>query len=69
MLVLNRRRGESLVIDGCIHVTVVAVRGAKVRLGIVAPREVTVRRSEVLCLATTAPAVGTSSGDALPAPA
>ena len=47
MLVLSRKRGEKLVIAGGIVLTVVEIRGDKVRLGIEAPREVTVHRKEV----------------------
>ncbi len=47
MLVLTRRPGESVVIDGGIRITVVAVQGNKVRLGIVAPDSVRVDRQEV----------------------
>ena len=47
MLVLSRRVGEEIVINDNIRVTVVAVKGDRVRLGIVAPRDVTVDRSEV----------------------
>ncbi len=47
MLVLTRRIGEQLVIDGNIRVMVVAVNGDKVRLGTNAPPSVTVDRSEV----------------------
>jgi carbon storage regulator len=48
MLVLSRKKDESIVINGSIVVTIVEVRGDKVRLGIVAPREVSVHRSEVI---------------------
>jgi carbon storage regulator len=47
MLVLTRRPGEEIVIDGCIRVRVVDVHGNRVRLGIEAPPEVTVDRSEI----------------------
>ena len=47
MLVLTRSIDESIVINGDIIVTVVEVRGDKVRLGITAPREIPVHRSEV----------------------
>ncbi len=47
MLVLSRKKNESIVIDGRISITVVEIRGDKVRLGIEAPREVPVHRSEV----------------------
>lgn len=47
MLVLSRKRDESIVIAGNITITVVDIRGDKVRLGIVAPSEVPVHRREV----------------------
>jgi carbon storage regulator CsrA len=47
VLVLSRRVGEAIIVDGHIHITVVEVLGDKVRLGIVAPREVVVDRQEV----------------------
>lgn len=47
MLCLSRRRGESIVIDGRIVVTVLEIRGDKIRLGIDAPRDVSVNRREV----------------------
>jgi carbon storage regulator len=47
MLVLSRKKNESIVIDDRITITVVEIRGDKVRLGIEAPRDVPVHRSEV----------------------
>ena len=47
MLVLSRKKNESIVIRDDIVITVVEVRGDKVRLGIEAPREVPVHRREV----------------------
>ncbi len=47
MLVLSRKKNESIVINTDITVTVVEIRGDKVRLGIVAPKEVPVHRQEV----------------------
>lgn len=48
MLVLQRHRDESIEIaGGKIKITVVDIRGDKVRLGIDAPREIDVHRSEV----------------------
>jgi len=47
MLVLSRKTNESIVIGENIVVTVVDIRGDKVRLGIQAPREVSVHRREV----------------------
>ncbi len=47
MLVLSRKKNESIVIDDRIVLTVVEIRGDKVRLGIEAPREVPVHRKEI----------------------
>jgi carbon storage regulator len=47
MLVLSRKRNETLVIGNGITVTVLAVDGDRVKLGIVAPSEVPVHREEV----------------------
>lgn len=48
MLVLSRRRGESIVINEQIRVEVIEIRGDRVRLGVEAPREMSVHRTEVL---------------------
>ena len=47
MLVLSRRVGEEIIINENIRVTVVAVKGDRIRLGIEAPRDVSVDRAEV----------------------
>src|SRR5439155_25844759 len=47
MLVLSRKKNESIVINSDIVITVVEIRGDKVRLGIVAPKDVPVHREEV----------------------
>lgn len=47
MLVLSRKKREVLVIGESIRITVVDIRGDKVRLGIDAPREVRVHREEI----------------------
>ena len=47
MLVLSRKRDEKIVINGDIVITVVEIRGDKVRLGIEAPSHVPVHRWEV----------------------
>lgn len=47
MLVLSRKKNESIVVDDSIVITVVEIRGDKVRLGIEAPREVPIHRSEI----------------------
>lgn len=47
MLVLTRKKNESIVINDDITIVVVEIRGDKVRLGVEAPKEVTVHRQEV----------------------
>jgi carbon storage regulator len=47
MLVLSRKANESIVINDDIVITVVQIRGDKVRLGVEAPKEVPVHRREV----------------------
>jgi len=47
MLVLSRKKNESIIIRDNITVTVIEIRGDKVRLGIEAPKDVTVHRREV----------------------
>ena len=47
MLVLSRKKNESIVINHDITVVVVEIRGDKVRLGVEAPKEVPVHRKEV----------------------
>lgn len=47
MLVLSRKKNESIVINNDIRIVVVEIRGDKVRLGVEAPREVPVHRNEV----------------------
>jgi carbon storage regulator len=47
MLVLTRRLGETIVINGNVQVTVVAVQGERVRLGVTAPWSVSIDRQEV----------------------
>lgn len=47
MLVMTRQTNESIMIGDDVEITIVDVRGDKVRLGINAPREVSVHRKEV----------------------
>lgn len=47
MLVLSRKKNESIVINNDITIVVVEIRGDKVRLGVEAPKEVPVHRREV----------------------
>ncbi len=47
MLVLSRQKEESIMIGDNIEITIVDVRGDKVRLGINAPKEISVHRREI----------------------
>lgn len=47
MLVLTRKKGESIMIGDTIEVKIIAVEGDQVKLGIDAPRSVKVHRSEI----------------------
>lgn len=47
MLILTRRKGESLMIGDDISVTVLGVRGTQVRIGVNAPRDIAVHRQEI----------------------
>ena len=48
MLILTRRVGETLVIAENIEITVLGVKGGQVRIGVKAPRDVTVHREEIV---------------------
>ncbi|MFI5309630.1 MAG: carbon storage regulator CsrA [Gemmatimonadales bacterium] len=48
MLILGRKTGESIVIDGGVRVVVLGVEGGSVRLGIEAPAEVRILRGEII---------------------
>ncbi|MCX6811081.1 MAG: carbon storage regulator CsrA [Candidatus Berkelbacteria bacterium] len=67
MLVLSRQRDETVIIGDDIEITIVDIRGEKVRLGIQAPPHIPVHRKEVYeairrekAGATTPPPTGTS---------
>jgi carbon storage regulator len=48
MLILTRKRGEKIVIPSCaVTITVLEIHGGRIRLGISAPLEVSVNRSEL----------------------
>ncbi len=47
MLILTRRVGESLMIGDDINVTVLSIRGNQVRIGVSAPKDVSVHREEI----------------------
>jgi len=48
MLVITRKVGESLIIDGVIEIKILDTHGDKIRVGITAPREMSVMRSELV---------------------
>ncbi len=66
MLVLSRKKDESIVINDDITIVVVEIRGDKVRLGIEAPKEVPVHRREVFESIVEVPVA--SSGTSVTAP-
>ena len=47
MLVISRKVGEQIIIDGAIRVTIAAIKGNQVRIGITAPPEIVVDREEI----------------------
>ncbi len=55
MLVLRRKVGESIVLAGVIHISVLAVEGERVKIGISAPPDVSIVREELLRAATNTP--------------
>ena len=65
MLVLSRKVGDQLVIDGNITVEVVKIQGNRISLGIVAPSNVKVLRGELNQPKASAPTVKTSVEDGL----
>lgn len=64
MLVLSRKKNESIVIDGEIVVTVVEIRGDKVRLGVQARKDIPVHRSEVHAAIQTEQATAAAAAEA-----
>ena len=47
MLALSRRKGEALIINNDVEITVLEIKGEQVKIGIAAPKEVPVYRKEV----------------------
>ncbi len=56
MLVLRRKVGERIILDGVISISVLAVEGERVKIGITAPAEVAIVREELLRGAPAEPA-------------
>jgi carbon storage regulator len=66
MLVLSRKPNQSIVISADIIVTVIEIKGDQVRLGIKAPRSVTVHREEVAAEIVKANQAAAAMGASLP---
>ena len=66
MLVLTRRLNQSIKIGDDIEITVIEVRGDQVRLGVSAPRDVTVHRKEIYLQIQQENRAAAMSGDAEP---
>ena len=47
MLALTRKKGEAIVIDDCIEIKIIEISGDKVKLGINAPKEISIYREEI----------------------
>jgi len=47
MLILTRRVGESLIIDDHIVINILSVKGNQIRIGVKAPKEISVHREEI----------------------
>ena len=66
MLVLSRQKDESIMIGDDVEITIVDVRGDKVRLGITAPKSISVHRKEVYLAIQAEKAI--AAGPLLPFP-
>lgn len=62
MLVLTRKAGEEIVIDGRMRICVVQIRGNRVRIGIEAPEDVRIQRQELAFRPEREPAAASGQG-------
>lgn len=65
MLALSRKKGEALIINNDIEITVIEIKGEQVKIGIAAPREVPVYRKEVYIQIQEANKAATDNTDAM----
>ena len=66
MLVLSRRPNESIIVNGNITITVLEIRGDHIRIGIDAPRDITIHREEIHAeLAAANKKASTATADSL----
>lgn len=67
MLALSRRKNESLIINNNVEITILEIKGEQVKIGITAPKDVSIYRKEVYVQIQEAnkEAVGTDGMDAL----
>jgi carbon storage regulator len=63
MLVLSRKRGQGLLIDGTTVIRVLEIRGQQIRLGIEAPETVSVLRTELQTAVADVPSPNDSGGN------
>lgn len=63
MLVLTRKAGQKIVIDGGIEVVILSVHGPDVRIGVAAPRSVHIRRDEAVRAVAAGNRAAAGAGD------
>ncbi len=66
MLVLTRKKNESIVLDNQIVIKILQVKGNRIRLGVSAPADVAIRRGELDPLAVSTEEMSTEEIDILP---
>ena len=62
MLILTRKLGESIIIDENVQISVIEINKSNIKLGVNAPKELTIYREEVFCKIREANELSSSSG-------